>query len=35
MLDLNYVRDNLEKVYQALESRKANDEAFSCWNRFA
>jgi seryl-tRNA synthetase len=35
MLDLNYVRDNLEKVYKSLENRQASEEAFALLNKFA
>ncbi len=34
MLDLNYVRDNLDKVIQALENRGASDEVFNALNIF-
>jgi len=34
MLDLNYVRDNLDKVYKALEDRGASDEAFKLLKTF-
>jgi seryl-tRNA synthetase len=35
MLDLNYVRENLEKVYEALEKRSASDEMFGLLKQFA
>ena len=34
MLDLNYVRENLDKVLKALEDRNANDDAFKVLKRF-
>ncbi|HEY0321586.1 MAG TPA: serine--tRNA ligase [Pyrinomonadaceae bacterium] len=34
MLDLNYVRDNLDKVLEALEKRNASDEAFKTLKKF-
>jgi seryl-tRNA synthetase len=35
MLDLNYVRENLEKVHEALEARHASDEAHALLKSFA
>jgi seryl-tRNA synthetase len=35
MLDLNYVRENLEKVYEALEARHASEEMFALLKSFA
>jgi seryl-tRNA synthetase len=35
MLDLNYVRENLEKVYQGLVNRGASDEILDLLNRFS
>ncbi|MGI9107782.1 MAG: serine--tRNA ligase [Pyrinomonadaceae bacterium] len=35
MLDLNFVRDNLIDVQQALENRRASDETFDALNKFA
>ena len=35
MLDLNYVRDNIDKVNEALEKRHASDEAFAQLKSFA
>ncbi len=35
MLDLNYVRENLERVMQALENRRANEEAFETLRSFS
>jgi seryl-tRNA synthetase len=35
MLDLNYVRDNLDKVNEALEKRHASDEMFTQLKSFA
>jgi len=35
MLDLNYVRDNIDKVYEALRKRHASDEAFAQLKNFA
>ncbi len=34
MLDLNYVRENLRQVYEALEKRKASEEAFELLGKF-
>ncbi|MBD0371993.1 MAG: serine--tRNA ligase [Pyrinomonadaceae bacterium] len=34
MLDLNFVRDNLDKVFEALEKRNASDEAFKLLKTF-
>ncbi|MDQ3804939.1 MAG: serine--tRNA ligase [Acidobacteriota bacterium] len=35
MLDLNYVRENFDKVFQALEARGAPDEMFKALNNFS
>ena len=35
MLDLNYVRENLEQVHAALEARHASEEAFALLRSFA
>lgn len=35
MLDLNYVRDNIDKVYEALQKRHASEEAFAQLKSFA
>ena len=35
MLDLNYVRDNIDKVTEALEKRHASDEVFAQLKNFA
>jgi len=35
MLDLNYVRENLDKVYEALKARHASDETFALLQSFA
>ena len=35
MLDLNYVRDNIDKVYEALQKRHASDEMFAQLKSFA
>jgi len=35
MLDLNYVRENLEKVYQGLENRGASDEVMDLLKKFS
>jgi len=35
MLDLNYVRENLDKVYEALQARHASDETFALLQSFA
>ncbi len=35
MLDLNYVRENLEKVYQALKDRGVSDEILDLLNQFS
>lgn len=35
MLDLNYVRDNIDKVRESLEKRHASDEAFAQLESFA
>ncbi len=35
MLDLNYVRDNIDRVYEALEKRHASDEVFAQLKSFA
>jgi len=35
MLDLNYVRENLEKVYQALENRGASNEILDLLRQFS
>jgi seryl-tRNA synthetase len=35
MLDLNYVRDNIDKVQEALEKRHASEEAFTQLKNFA
>lgn len=35
MLDLNYVRENLERVFEALEKRSASDEMFGLLKQFA
>ena len=35
MLDLNYVRENIDKVYAALEARRAPEETFTLLTSFA
>src|SRR6476661_1038445 len=35
MLDLNYVRENIDKVYEALQARHASDETFALLQSFA
>ena len=35
MLDLNYVRENIDKVYEALEARHASEETFALLKTFA
>jgi seryl-tRNA synthetase len=35
MLDLNYVRENIDKVYAALEARHASEETFALLESFA
>jgi len=35
MLDLNYVRENIDKVYAALEARRASEDTFALLKSFA
>ena len=35
MLDLNYVRENIDKIYEALEARRAPEETFALLKTFA